>query len=88
MSVVLYLYVCPFVSKRDKRKCDLCETPTSGVSIRLQHIIIHTGIMCCKNLCHSKVVWKYYSGLGLIVGFWHFVGWCPHAQSGATVKIF
>ena len=28
MSVVLHLYVCPFVSKRDKRKCDLCETPT------------------------------------------------------------
>ena len=28
MSVVLHLYVCPFVSKRDKRNCDLCETPT------------------------------------------------------------
>ena len=28
MSVVLHLYVCLFVSKRDKRKCDLCETPT------------------------------------------------------------
>ena len=28
MSVVLHLYVCPFVSKRDKRKWYLCETPT------------------------------------------------------------
>ena len=27
MSVVLHLYVCPFVSKRDKRKLYLCETP-------------------------------------------------------------
>ena len=28
MSVVLHLYVCPFVSERDKRKWYLCETPT------------------------------------------------------------
>ena len=28
MSVVLHLYVCLFVSKRDKRKWYLCETPT------------------------------------------------------------
>ena len=27
MSVVLHLYVCPFVSERDKRKLYLCETP-------------------------------------------------------------
>ena len=28
MSVVLHLYVCLFVSERDKRKWYLCETPT------------------------------------------------------------
>ena len=32
------------------------------VPIHLQYIILHTGIMYCMNLCHSKVFWKYYSG--------------------------
>ena len=36
MSVVLHLYVCPFVSERDKRKCDL---------VKLQHILIFLNIL-------------------------------------------
>ena len=46
------------------------------VPIHLQYIILHTGIMYCRNLCHSKVVWKFYTGL--IVGILAFGGWCPH----------
>ena len=38
------------------------------VPIHLQYIILHTGIMYCMNLSHSKVVRKYYSGFSLIVG--------------------
>ena len=47
------------------------------VPIHLQYIILHTGIMYCMNLCHSKVVWRYYTGIKLIVGILVFGGRCP-----------
>ena len=41
--------------------------PHVEVPICLQYIILHTGIMYCMSLCHSKVVRKYYSGFSLFV---------------------
>ena len=35
--------------------------------------------MYCMNLCHSRVVWKYYTGLMLIVGILAF-GVGAHAE--------
>ena len=58
------------------------------VPICLQYIILHTGIMYCMNLCHSKVVWKYYTGLMCFVGILAFGGWCPHGRCPTTVMIF
>ena len=58
------------------------------VPIRLQYIILHTGIMYCMNLCHSKVVWKYHTGLMLIVGILAFGGWCPCRKIPTTLLIF
>ena len=58
------------------------------VPICLHSIILHTGIMYCMNLCHSKVVWKYYSGLMCFVGILAFGGWCPHGRCPTTVMIF
>ena len=48
------------------------------VPIHLQYIILHTGNMYCMNLCHSKVVWKYYSGFNLVVGYLGFLGVGAH----------
>ena len=39
MSVVLHLYVCPFVPKRDKRKWYLCETPTYFNNLKYLYIL-------------------------------------------------
>ena len=39
MSIVLHLYVCPFVSKRDKRKWYLCETPTYFNNLNILYIL-------------------------------------------------
>ena len=58
------------------------------VPICLQYIIFYTGIMYCMNLCHSKVVWMYYTGLLLFVGILAFGGWCPHGRSPTGVFIF
>ena len=58
MSVVLYLYVCPFVSKGDKRKCDLCETPTY-FSV-LKYFCTYYVLLCCLGMfcvCLSILVY-------------------------------
>ena len=48
MSVVLHLYICLFVSKRDKRNCDLCETPTY---LRFDKICDNICDNLCDNTC-------------------------------------
>ena len=44
--------------------------------------------MYCMNLCHSKVIWKYYTGLMFFVGILAFVGWCLCRWNPTGLLIF
>ena len=57
MSVVLHLYVCLFVSERDKRKWYLCETPTYFNNLKY-----FVYIMC------YYVVWRCFA---YVFQFWY-----------------